>query len=160
MKLFILRHAKTEQVSSTGKDFDRKLKEKGINQCALLEAFFRENYSDTSFVVHCSAARRTKATFTRVKKALDVTTVHYSEDLYLVYLDGLKNYLSSVPKTDEELLIIGHNSGLSDLVSYLTGNSFLLPTSGLVVLDLNVGDFKAVSAGCASLVDEYYPSPN
>lgn len=70
MKLFILRHAKTETHSETGADFDRKLKEKGKEQCRLMNAYLVEYYSGTQFDVYCSSARRTKSTLSAIKDNL------------------------------------------------------------------------------------------
>lgn len=36
MNLYLLRQAKTEKIATSGKDFDRKLAEKGIKQVNLL----------------------------------------------------------------------------------------------------------------------------
>jgi phosphohistidine phosphatase SixA len=46
MKLYLLRHAKTDQHSTTGKDFDRSLLPRGKHQSLLMaEHFTNENIS-------------------------------------------------------------------------------------------------------------------
>ena len=42
MKLHLLRHCKTETMTPTGKDFDRKLLPKGVAQSKLLAEFFNK----------------------------------------------------------------------------------------------------------------------
>lgn len=157
MKLFLLRHAKTETESATGEDFDRKLKPKGHEQCKLLNKYLTENYGSTSFDVHCSSARRTKATLTDIKEGVSLENVTYSKELYLADRKYLLNYLCQLQPTKNEVLLIGHNSGLSDVVSYLLEDFIQLPTAGFVVLDLNVPSLGEVTQGCATLVEEFYP---
>lgn len=162
MKLFILRHAKTESISTTGKDKDRKLKEKGLRQCTSIGRFLESNYPNQVWEVHCSSARRTKATYSTVKKHLSnvaqIENVTYKDELYLADKSTLLNYLSTIKTSDHPVLLIGHNDGISDLASHLIGEYLHLPTGGFVVLDLNTDSFESITSGCASLVDEFYPS--
>lgn len=77
--------------------------------------------------------------------------------MYLAESHTLLQFLSQVQLSQNELFLIGHNNGLSDLVSYLVGDFISLPTSGFVVLDLNVPNLGEVTQGCATIVDEFYP---
>lgn len=57
LELHVLRHAKTEQFSPTGKDFDRSLMKKGLRQRDDLAVFFKK--VNQVNVVWCSSATRT-----------------------------------------------------------------------------------------------------
>ena len=59
MKLHLLRHAKTDQNSSTGKDFDRKLLKKGKDQSEEMGKYFKKQNFNPSKII-CSTAFRTK----------------------------------------------------------------------------------------------------
>ena len=60
MRWYFLRHAKTEKVSASGKDFDRELAPRGLRQCASLSEYLK-NLSIASVV--SSSALRTRQTF-------------------------------------------------------------------------------------------------
>jgi len=123
MKLYLLRHAKTDPHSTTGKDFDRSLLPRGKRQSLLMaEHFTNENISPEKIL--CSTAKRTKET------------------------------------TVKNLLIIGHNDGISSLASYLTEEYVHLKTCELVVLDFHVDEWAALSAGTATIAHRYRPETN
>ena len=135
MRLFILRHAKTEQKSHSGKDIDRDLKYKGMRQLELMSDFFVSNFSELNFRVFCSNATRTRSTFRELEPILNIKELTYHDDLYLPSLNKLRHFLGEQSDNNENILLIGHNFGLSDLCTYLSGETTLLPTCGLVVYD-------------------------
>ena len=62
LQLNLIRHAKTETQSNSGRDFDRELMPKGREQAEILAAFLQENGIQLGNVF-CSTAARTKETF-------------------------------------------------------------------------------------------------
>lgn len=135
MKLFILRHAKTERNSDSGEDFDRDLKNKGYRQMKLMRNFFKSNFDQHRFNVYCSTAVRTRSTFEELKPIIRINEVYFHDELYLPSQQGLLNFLWNQTDESEDILLIGHNNGLSDLCSYISGEDVLLPTCGLIVYD-------------------------
>lgn len=135
MKLFVLRHAKTERNSDSGKDFDRDLKVKGHNQLNLMREFFTDHYQDEKFNVYASTAVRVLSTLKGLETAININHVSLNDELYLPQLRDLLHFLSNHSDTFENILLIGHNNGLSDLCSYISGEEIILPTCGLLVYD-------------------------
>ena len=126
MKLHLLRHAKTEPFSDSGKDFDRKLMQKGILQAENIALYFKsKNFQPTQ--IFCSEAARTRQTIKIVKEGNEFTTVKYLDKLYLAESPKLLSFIWE-QKQNENLFIIGHNNGLSDLASYFTGEFIDLST--------------------------------
>ena len=80
LTLHLLRHAKTNQLSPTGKDFDRELLPKGIKQCAEMKTFL-SNESIHIDQILCSKAKRTLQTHELC--ALNKEITHFSKNLYL-----------------------------------------------------------------------------
>ena len=62
------------------------------------------------------------------------TNRNFFDELYLVGKDDLMTFISNREEA-KEILIIGHNFGISELASYYTGKQILLKTGGFVSID-------------------------
>ena len=157
MKLHLLRHGKTQQQSSTGSDFDRELNPKGTIQCEMLSEYFKK--IDLHCEVWCSTAKRTRQTYSRVNRAEQFDRVHMRDDLYLCSRDTMLTALWERSE-DEDLLIVGHNYGISDLATYLTDVRIELRTGGYVCIEFEGFNWKELSRGLGTIVDQYRPKVN
>lgn len=153
MKLYLLRHAKTNQQSPTGKDFDRRLLPKGHAQCALMQ-----RHLEVTQEVHilCSSAQRTRETL----KGIDLSNmdVEFRDDLYLCSRETLLHAIWEC-QSDKDLMIIGHNFGISDLAEYLLEGYIEMRTCELLVFDFEINTWQEVSKGLGELTDRYRPVP-
>ena len=77
MKIHLLRHAKTEVLSPTGKDFDRELAEKGLRQAIEMKAFLSKTDWKKTLLL-CSDASRTKQTLENVALEGQFKAIEYS----------------------------------------------------------------------------------
>ena len=131
MIVHLLRHAKTEVFSNTGKDFDRKLAPKGHQQCLELKALLSKVMGEET-KIFSSSARRTRETARFIFD--DQQEILFFDELYLAGKDDLMAFISNREEV-KEILIIGHNFGISELASYYTGKQILLKTGGFVSID-------------------------
>lgn len=155
IKLQLLRHAKTDQYSSTGRDFDRKLLPKGKKQAELMCTYFeKEALRPTE--IWCSTAQRTRETLAGVFPAANHIT--YRDDLYLT---GGKNMFQAIceKKQGNSLLVIGHNNGISDLASYLSDRDILLRTCEFIELTFDCEQWSEISQGMGKITLSYHPVP-
>lgn len=144
MRWCFLRHAKTERIARSGRDFDRCLAPKGIKQVAEL----RKLLSNTPISsIYCSTAQRTRETAMACNPLIPIT---FSEELYLATLDQWKRMLSN--EAQDHMLYIGHNDGISECVTWLTGEHIHLQTGALVTVDFLGSDSRALGPGTACLV--------
>lgn len=153
MKLYLLRHAKTDQNSSTGKDFDRRLLPKGNAQCKLMKEHLR---GMKDLHVLCSNAARTRQTLEEIH--LKNATVEFRDELYLCGKETILNAIWET-KSDKDLMIVGHNYGISDAAGYLLEDYIEMRTCELIVFEFNIESWKEVSMGLGNLVDRYRPVP-
>jgi phosphohistidine phosphatase SixA len=144
MRWYFLRHAKTERESWSGKDKDRRLAPKGINQVAELKTLL-DLLPITA--IRCSTAQRTRETAMACNPIIPIT---FSEELYLATLDQWKRMLSN--EAQDHMLYIGHNDGMSACVTWLTGEHIHLQTGALVTVDFLGSDPRALGPGMASLI--------
>lgn len=154
MKLHLLRHGKTHQLSDSGRDFDRKLNEKGEIQSQLMGEYFNTTHLDCE--TWCSGAKRTRETYSNVAKKAELAKVVMRDDLYLCSRDHiLKELWTRAGK--EDLLIIGHNFGISDLATYLTEMRIELRTGEYICIDFDGLEWPEISRGTGSIWDQYRP---
>lgn len=160
MKLFILRHAKTAQNSLSGKDFDRDLKKKGYRQLELMRNFFDSNFNSLNFKVYCSSATRTRSTLNELQSVLKEDQTSFHDELYLPSLNNLLKFIWNQNDKNENILLIGHNNGLSDLCSYISGEDVLLPTCGLIVYDFpDFSNINEISKETGIEKNRFFPKP-
>lgn len=155
MNLYLLRHAKTEKSATSGKDFDRKLAEKGIKQANLFSSYLKEKTIE-NVEVWCSTAARTRKTALLINTEKVLSKIIYKDELYLASLQEL---LAQIWESDSErdLFIIGHNEGLSELASYFSGKDILLQTCGFIHLQFEAQSRKEWSKDLAQIIDLYRP---
>ena len=153
MTLHLLRHAKTNQQSETGKDFDRSLLPKGREQLAAFRAFSKEKNISISRI-YCSSAKRTRESLQEINELFPNALISFHDDLYLATWRDLLLFLTAL-KTKENILLIGHNEGLSEVASYLSGSEIQLKTCGYIQLQFPFEDVGFISAATGSIVDSF-----
>ncbi len=133
MKLHLLRHAKTNPNSPTGKDFDRALLPRGYEQLQEFKAFYTDNPFQVGRIL-CSSAVRTRQTMDEIQELFPSVPVSYIDELYLASSGELLQIINQLQCADD-LLVIGHNEGISVLAFELTNDILLLKTAGYVGIE-------------------------
>lgn len=157
MKLHFVRHGKAEKFSSSGKDFDRNLSEKGIRQSQELGDYLAANKINKDIYVWCSSAERTTQTLDHLQHNMVFTNVRFERELYLCSKD---QFLSKVWGIEhgEDLLIVGHNFGISDLAQYFIDEYVELKTGEYICIEFAATSWKETSFGNGITVDRYRAS--
>jgi phosphohistidine phosphatase SixA len=156
LKIHLLRHAKTNQISKSGLDFDRELLPKGIKQAELMSDYLK---GLDNIDIHCSASKRTMETFEIITKKLKFHSIHFTNELYLcTHLDILK-YVNTI-SSKNDIFLIGHNKGISDFASYLCDEFIDFKTCEYSCFNLDIQSWSEVSAGLAKKTNSYRPDVN
>lgn len=155
IKLVILRHAKTNQFSETGSDFDRKLLPRGVNQGKELEIFFAKTGFDIE-EIHVSSAKRTRETFELIEKSVAGAQVQFWDHLYLADAHEILSFICQLNHS-KTILLVGHNFGISDLVEYLTDEPIMLATSELVEITFDLDSWNQLSKSTGSISRRFRP---
>jgi phosphohistidine phosphatase len=173
-RLVVLRHAKSAYPPGVV-DHDRPLGERGVVDARAAGAWLRDNLGHPDHVV-VSSARRTRGTWTLVAAPLGyIGAAGYDVDspgpltidprVYDASVGTLVTVLRELPDRARTAVLVGHNPGCEDLVQHLAGSAdaeaagllaVKYPTSGIAVLDLDVG-WPDLSAGCARLTTFHVP---
>ena len=154
LTLHILRHANTLSNSKTGEDFDRELSPKGLKQSEVLASFLKMNSLQPE-VIFCSSAKRTRQTLKEIQKKFKFeNSIEFKDELYLASMGEMFNLVSNL-SLKNDALIIGHNNGISDLITYFTDDFIDIPTCTFVSLSFDVKNWSEVSKGFAKM-DVYF----
>ena len=154
MILHLLRHSKTNQISSSGKDFDRELLDRGKEQARMMSEHFKEmSIAQTS--VYCSSAIRTRETLAIIQKEINFSNITYLDHLYLASEAALLQFLWE--KDAEDIMIVGHNEGLSDLASYCMGAEIHLKTCSYIKINISALNWQEAIAAKGQMLDFYRP---
>lgn len=152
MRWYFLRHAKTEKFAASGLDYDRSLAERGIMQCEYLSETLKTLPIET---IYCSGAKRTRQTQQLACKEINAQVI-FQESLYLATQEIWEMFLHE--KALDHALFIGHNEGISEVISWLIGDEIRLQTAALVTLDFLGEAPPALGPGTARLVDFVRPN--
>ncbi len=155
MQLHLIRHAKTNQVSPTGKDYDRELLPRGWRQCKELDLFLSKMNFDEANVI-CSAATRTKETFMGIESNFSKDNIGYTDDLYLC---GVKDYLKIIwsNSSNEDMVMIGHNFGISDIANYFLDTYLEMKTSEYICIEFLFDSWELAFQGTGIMKNRFRP---
>lgn len=111
-----------------------------------------------SFVV-CSPSKRTTETlhYFLPSLKLDSESVRFEKGVYEAGLRDLISIIENLPDTEERVLIIGHNPGLSLLVDYYSDNELDMPTCAYAQISFQVNSWSELSRNTGLLISFEYP---
>jgi phosphohistidine phosphatase len=126
-----LRHAKSSWDNPALADFDRPLNERGLKAAPLVGRFMRERKLRPDLILS-SPAERARETAALVAKAAGLDApLRYDERIYEATSSRLFEIISQLEETAGEVLLVGHNPGMEELIERLTGEMRRMPTAAL-----------------------------
>lgn len=137
--LLILRHGKSSWKDGSLADHDRPLKKRGKRDANRIGTLIRMEgiIPDT---ILCSSAVRAKRTALIVAESCGFDgEIILDRSLYHGYSSDFIEILNALEGQDDIVMIVGHNPGLEEFLSYLVDGYEWLPTAALaqVVLDID-----------------------
>jgi phosphohistidine phosphatase len=161
-RLILIRHAKTEQLTGPGLDFDRVLTERGHTDSVLManQLIKASNYPDLIISSTAIRAKQTAEIFAENLKYKKENIV-LKKFLYHDFYDK-KEILKVINKIEDKcniVFIIGHNPYISELASQMTGDVYEhIPTAGYLSILFNTNNWSDISLGSGTLEVFDYPS--
>lgn len=158
-RLMLLRHAKSDWPEKVD-DHDRPLAKRGQRTGPMMGTYMAKQklLPDLAIV---STARRAQETWNLVHEALGCGVEQ--QDERRIYEAAAGSILDVIRKTKADvrvLLLVGHNPGFQELALKLVKNAHPLdlahlqqkyPTAGLVVIDLDIARWSAISENLGRL---------
>ncbi len=131
--LILLRHAKSDW-SEDEVDIIRPLAKRGRRQAPDAGRWLDANIGGIDLAV-VSPANRARSTWDLVSTELEVSPRTRIDDrLYAASDLELLGVVRELPDDVDTVVLVGHNPGIEDLVSRLTGECVAMPTSALAVI--------------------------
>ena len=138
-KITLLRHGDSLHQDASITDWSRTLSPEGEKECHDVAKFVKNCHPFPSKIIS-SDARRTVETVKIIleKNKWDSGILNIDKELYLASAKLLTEKIQSQSESINDLIIVGHNPGLSELSSSLLKQSIYLPSSGCVSLNINL----------------------
>lgn len=155
LKLFLLRHGKATKFIDEESDFMRPLNKQGTAQVNQIGYLFRQTKTEVHQIIS-SDAQRTVETAEIVNFYLKLKQIEFKNDLYLANYGVIMHQIGLLGK-GKNLLYVGHNNGISDLASYLTGKRFDLSTSHLVEIHFDLNSWQEITKDSGTFANEIIP---
>jgi len=129
--LYLLRHAKSSWNSPAARDLDRPLASRGEKAAHLMGNWMQAQGILPRLTIS-SPARRAQQTaeIVTTQLALPRDTISYDARIYMADSETLLEVLKEWANKQNEMMLVGHNPGLDDLLIGLCGDDLPLSNSG------------------------------
>ncbi len=133
-KLILMRHAKSSWKYHDLNDHERPLNKRGRKAAVkIAKELVRLEWIPDK--LYSSDSARTRETWGRMDKHIYGVDVEYSDKLYH---SGITKILKNLPDDIDckTIMILGHNPGCADFLSYLCGEWHRMPTAATALLTI------------------------
>lgn len=156
--LYIMRHGKAEEAYDKA-DYKRKLVSKGIKRSQKTAQRLLKN-NEIPQLILCSNACRALDTAKVVAEELSIAQEHIqaAKELYLAPVSVLMDSFYAMDNILEHVLVVGHNPGLSELVTHLSGELIdWMPTSSLFALSFDTDKWEEINTAKSTIAFSVFP---
>ncbi len=159
-RLTLFRHAKSSWTDPSSIDHDRGLSGRGKRDAPRMGERMAARKVSPSVIISSSAVRA-RRTAKIVAEALKypVESLQLEKALYLATAEQILELICSQEDNLFDLMVVGHNPGLTDLVNELLPALSMdnLPTSGVVAMAFETKEWSQITEVDAELLFYDYP---
>ncbi|SFB77897.1 phosphohistidine phosphatase [Marinospirillum celere] len=158
-QLTLIRHAKSSWNHPGLSDFQRPLNKRGKGDLPGLIQRLTEQLPKPDLLIF-SGAQRTLETSQPLAEAwqLDEQTYLERQEAYEASLNTLLLLLQEQPNECQNLVLVGHNPGMSELLAFLSNTPPRhYPTSAFAHLELSIDSWSEITQGSGELKIFDYP---
>ncbi|HEY0098306.1 MAG TPA: histidine phosphatase family protein [Pyrinomonadaceae bacterium] len=149
--IHLLRHAKSSWKDPGQSDFERPLNGRGREAAPLVGQFMLQKKVRPNLILS-SPAERARQTAALVIKAANLDAeLRFDERIYEADAARLLEVVSQIDEAAGVALLVGHNPGMEDLLTTLTGERHAMPTAALARIILDVEKWGKVREGAGRL---------
>ena len=157
--LTIVRHAKSSWKDNSLPDNKRPLNRRGERDAPIMGERIHEHGIRPSLIVS-SPATRAWTTAKIIAQAINYPRefLQKEDDLYLASLDEILDVVVAQDNGFNNLMIVGHNPGMTDFANFLVpGLTNNLPTAGVVSVEIDQDDWSLYGRPTAKLLVHDWP---
>jgi len=157
--LTIVRHGKSSWKDRGLSDRERPLNKRGVRDAPVMAKRLVEAGVRPSLIISSPAVRAwTTAKVFAKEMGYPIEFLQREDGLYLASLDNLLDAVATQDPGFNNLMLFGHNPGLTDFANYLVpGLTNNLPTTGIVTVNLTCDDWMLYDRPATELVVYDYP---
>lgn len=140
-------------------DFERPLNKRGQRDAPLMGRYLadRGELFDLLMVSPATRARMTAEAIAE-QLAIDRERLAFNEYIYQATVSELVALLQAIADDLQNVLLVGHNPGMTDLANFLVdGRLKNIPTCGVFGVELQVQSWKQLDRASAQLLFYDYP---
>ncbi len=146
-KLFLLRHAKSDWSQNSngagGSDHSRPISKRGRENAKRLGNWMAEHDLFPQQIISSDAFRTQQTVELLTEHWPASVDIQFTDLLYLASDDSMLELIQLIPETMEPVMLVAHNPGMDELVSYLcegelpfTDDGKLMATCNMAVFDV------------------------
>lgn len=142
-RLIIMRHAKSAWDQPGMADHDRPLNDRGQRTAPRMAQLMTEQNIAPEIVLASTAVRVQQTLQYLLAVWGHEPQLHYERALYLASCGELLRQVGELPAACTQAMLVGHNPGLSELVTHLLDDLIELPTAAVAVCDCDADSWSA-----------------
>jgi phosphohistidine phosphatase len=153
MKLWLIRHAKSDWGNRGLSDFDRPLNARGERDGPVMTRWLAKQSNPATWLWTSTAVRaRATAAFVQAGFGLDDTAIVCDDGLYHASPEQILDVIRQTPADVESVALVAHNPGLTWLVNAMGEDAITdnLPTFGIARFECT-GEWATLTAGTGRL---------
>lgn len=156
--VLLLRHAKSSWDNPGIDDHERPLNKRGQKAAPRMGQLIADEGLKPDVIVSSTAIRAASTAEAIAEECGYEGEIHFTDDLYLAPPSAYLWLLSGLPDEYDSALMVGHNPGISELVSTLCGERVDMPTAALAHAQSGNESWKQFeSESAADLVNFWRP---
>ena len=156
--LLILRHAKSSWRHPELADHDRPLNKRGKRDAPQMGKLLRQQNLTPDLIISSTALRARRTADEVADWCAFDGAVHLEPSLYLANPGAIVDVVRRLGGDAKRVLVVGHNPGLEELITRLTGRAELFPTAALAQIELAVDRWKVLGSSTpGSLINMWRP---
>ena len=157
-ELLILRHGKSSWADQYTDDWERPLTDRGVRDAKRVGEFLRRRALVPDLIITSDAVRAATTAQGVADAAGHSGKLVRSSQLYHAQPAAIIEVIRSIGPAAKRVMIVGHNPGLEDLVTQLTGEHIGLATATLVHVDPHIKRWDDLELSReATLRDAWHP---
>jgi phosphohistidine phosphatase len=136
----LLRHAKSDWDNPSQNDFDRTLNQRGEKNAKLIATRLKNSGMRPSLIISSDAVRAI-STARLIARGIGypIEFIQPDHELYLASPASIIDVLEREGETYTDVMIIGHNPGLTELANKLSNSQIdNIPTCGVFAVDIKI----------------------
>ena len=149
--LYLLRHAKSSWKDDSLRDFDRPLKGRGREAAEQIGQVLAAEKARVSLVISSPAMRARETSQLVLQSAGMDLEPRFDERIYEADVPALLEVVTSIADSSQTAMLVGHNPGFENLLSYLTGDDRHMPTCALARIEFDSASWRDISESSGRL---------